>query len=139
MTQVSNATVLSIFAVLQIAGTLLFAWMGVYADKDFFLLLGNVVCAFGAGVWVVMLLEEQGNPTWVTVFLVLGALSLYAVGVLFNKYRTEGIDDSDSDSDAGEEDVADAKGKHAIVAAGAQKDGKKAGAAPGAALRRRKK
>lgn len=98
----SQGTILSIFAILQVLGTLAFAWLGVYTSKDFFLLLGNIVCAFGAGVWVFMLLEEGGNPTWITVFLVLGCLSCYSVIVMFGKYRREGID-SDSDSDEGEE------------------------------------
>lgn len=113
----SQGTILSIFALLQVLGTLLFAWLGVYGEKDFFLLLGNLVCLLGCGVWVVMLLEENGNPTWITVYVVLGCVSVYAIAALFHKYRREGVEEDDSESE-GEEDetqaltkTSDAKGR----------------------------
>jgi hypothetical protein len=65
----SQATAMSLFAVLQLFGSVFFAWLGIRADKDFFLLLGNVVCAVGAVVWCVMLSEEDGNPSYVSLFV----------------------------------------------------------------------
>jgi hypothetical protein len=138
---VSQGAILSIFAILQILGTLGFAWLAVYSSKDFFLLLGNVVCAFGACVWVFMLLEEEGNPAWIATFTVLGCLSAYAVVVLFKKYRSEGLDsDSEAeDSDAdGEPDARRAQRQLATTTANSAvlRDKKRPDAA---AARRRKK
>ena len=62
---ISQATAMSLFAVAQVFGSVFFAWLGVRAEKDFFLLLGNLVCAIGAIVWCVMLEEEEGNPSYV--------------------------------------------------------------------------
>ncbi len=62
---ISQATAISLFAILQLLGSIFFAWLAIRADKDFFLLLGNVVCAIGAVVWCFMLTDEEGNPTYV--------------------------------------------------------------------------
>jgi hypothetical protein len=138
---ISQGTILSVFAVLQICGTLGFAYLGMYTSKDFFLLLGNVVCAVGAGVWVLMLLEEEGSPSWITAFIVLGCLSVYAVVVMFNKYRREGLDsDSDDDNDAAEDEGSQPQQQLAKAAASAtdvvHRDKKRPDSA---AVRRRKK
>jgi hypothetical protein len=41
---ITQATALSIFAIAQVIGSVLFAWLGIKAERDFFLLLG-CVCA----------------------------------------------------------------------------------------------
>jgi hypothetical protein len=46
----------------------------------------------------------RGRCSWVAVFAMFGCLSAYSVWVMFNKYRAEGIDDSDSDSDDDDDD-----------------------------------
>jgi hypothetical protein len=68
----SQATAISLFAILQVLGSVFFAWLAIRADKDFFLLLGNVVCAIGAVVWCFMLTDEEGNPTCVSVCVCVG-------------------------------------------------------------------
>lgn len=96
----TNAQALSIAAVIQTLGSLLFIWLGTRGEKNFFLFVGNLVCVIGCIVWVIMILEEEANMTWATFFGCLAIVNAYAFYQQFELYRTTGIfDDSDSDTD----------------------------------------
>jgi len=93
----------SILAVACTAGTMFFSAMGITAQRDFFLLLGNVACIFGNGIFIFAL--GMGNPTWQTYFAMLTVLSMYATYRLYKKYQRFGCDDDD------DEEVVEADGE----------------------------
>lgn len=87
----------SILAIACSAGTMFFAAMGITANHDFFLLLGNVACAFGNSIFIFALGAD--NPTWQTYFALLSLLSIYATYRMYRKYQRYGCDDEEDDDD----------------------------------------
>lgn len=90
---------IAILAVGCSLGTAFFAALGLTAKHDFFLLLGNVACVFGNGVFIVAI--GDGNPTWQTYFGALTLLSAYTTYRMFLKYQRFGCDDDDDEEEDG--------------------------------------
>jgi hypothetical protein len=110
-------------------GTLFFGTLGIRADRDFFLVMGCMCCAFGDAVFAYYLWEQQpgagsgdegdgdgavgsvwggGNDTMVTVYLVGCAYAAYGLLCQLNEYRLHGLHDDDEEAEA--EAEAEAEG-----------------------------
>lgn len=96
----TTGTILSYAAIFQTLGCAFFGSFGIRSDRDFFLLLGNVCCVAGCVVWILMLHDEDGSPTWMTWFACLACFNSYATYIVFDNYRKFGCtSDSESDGD----------------------------------------
>jgi membrane protein implicated in regulation of membrane protease activity len=87
----------SILAVCCSIGTVFFGALGITANHDFFLLLGNVACAFGNAIFIFALGAD--NPTWQTYFALLSLFSLYSTYRMYRKYQRYGCDDDEDDEE----------------------------------------
>ena len=86
-------------------GSLFFGFVGIRADKDFFLMLGLICCIFGDIGFTFFLMDQEGetnNETMITIFVLLTLMCFYAGWVQWWKFRTEGCGD-DEDVDGGED------------------------------------
>lgn len=121
---------MSLAAVLLTAGTVFFSALAIYAERDFFLMLGLVACVAGNCAFAFYLWEQgvEGESTDALLanFGCMVLLSLYAMWVQFEQWREYGVDAQDAEE--GEEDGEEAA---AVVAAPAAKQ-------PGDPVRRRK-
>ena len=63
-------------------GTLFFSFLGLRAEKDFFLVLGTMCCALGDFVFAYFLHDQQGlnNETFIAGFVAMGCVAVYAMG-----------------------------------------------------------
>jgi len=121
---------ITVGAVMQIGawglalGTLFFGTLGIRAERDFFLVMGCMCCAFGDLVFAYYLWEQPasasddgsgeevvgsvwggGNDTMVTVYLVAAAYALYGLVRQLNEYRLNGfMDDEDEEGEEEEEE-----------------------------------
>ena len=100
-------------------GSLFFGALGVRAERDFFLVLGLVVCVFSNFGFAVFLADQKvsgddeddtsifpvkSNETAVTVYILLGCLCIYALYCQLSLYREHGCGD-DEDAEEEDEDV----------------------------------
>ncbi|CAE7021093.1 unnamed protein product [Symbiodinium sp. KB8] len=99
---ISTQTLVNIITVALVLGTWFFWWTSITAERSYFLLLGTFCCALGNAVFGVMIIEEQGNVTWGTLFLCLVLPALHGLYAQFLRYRREGVF-SDSDEEEGED------------------------------------
>lgn len=100
---INTNTVVSIISVALVLGTWFFWYAGVAGERSYFLVLGCFCCALGNAIFGVMIVEEQGNPTWGAGFACLTLAALHGLYVQFQRYRREGVfSDSDSDDEEGE-------------------------------------
>ena len=120
---------MSLAAVLLTAGTVFFSALAIYAERDFFLMLGLVACVAGNCAFAFYLWEQGVEGEFTDALLAnfgcMVLLSLYAMWVQFEQWREHGVDAPDAEE--GEEGEAAA----AAVAAPAAKQ-------PGNPVRRRK-
>jgi hypothetical protein len=104
------AQAMSIAAVLLTAGTLFFSALALFAERDFFLMLGLVACVAG-NVAFAFYLWEQGvegefTDALVANFGCMVLLSLYAICAQFEQWREHGLDAALEEGDAEEEEGA---------------------------------
>ena len=92
-------------------GSLFFWFLGVHADRSFFLVLGSLCCAGGNVLFANFVTDQGGSSTVATVYVCLAMGNLYALYCQFVKYRRQGVLDSDEDEDGEQEE--DGQGQHA--------------------------
>ena len=98
-------TMASLLAVACTAGTAFFGAMGITAKHDYFLLLGNVACTFGNGLFIFAL--GEGHPTFQTYFVLMTLFSVYATYRVYGKYQRYGCDDDEDVEDDDEDEAAE--------------------------------
>jgi hypothetical protein len=102
------AGAMSMAAVLLTAGTLFFSSLALYAERDFWLMLGLVACVAG-NVSFAFYLWEQGvegeyTDALVANFGCMVLLSLYAMWVQFEQWREFGLGEPEDEEVDGEEE-----------------------------------
>ena len=70
-------------------GTAFFAFFGIKAERDFFLVIGLICCAVGNVTLAWFLAEQEGkhNETFIALYALLTLLSLYALYCQLDQYR----------------------------------------------------
>ena len=115
----SGVTIVSYMALVTILADLLFLYLGLYAPRNFFLLMGNMLCVAANCVFVMMLAEQQGNDYWLVGFVALAIANTVGTLSVLKKYKEQGCaSDSDSEDEdgysegEGEGDEGEADEKH---------------------------
>ena len=129
------AQAMSVAAVLLTGGTVLFSALAIYAERDFFLMLGLVACVAGNAAFAFYLWEQgvEGEFTDALVanFGCMVLLSLFAIGVQFEGYRELGMGEEE-DKEGGAMEEATPRAPAARLIKGAPAD------PPASQVRRRK-
>lgn len=98
----SGVTIVSYMALVTIVADLLFLYLGLYAPRNFFLLMGNMLCVAANCVFVMMLAEQQGNDSWLVGFVALAVANTVGTLSVLKKYKEQGCaSDSDSEDEDG--------------------------------------
>lgn len=91
-------------------GTFLFAWLGIWLQRDWFLMMGLLACILGNVAFTTYLWEQgvpgERNDTVVALFCCLTMLTLYAVYCQCVEWYEEGPVVDESDVLEGEEERA---------------------------------
>lgn len=103
----SGVTIVSYMALAIMLGSAFFFYFGIYAPRNGFLLVGNMLCVAANVVFVMMLVDQQGNDTWIVAFAAMALANTYSTLVVLKKFKEEGCgDDEDSDAEDSEAEAA---------------------------------
>lgn len=100
-------------------GNAFFGFLGLRAEKDFFLMLGLVCCVMGNVGFVMFLMDQEGeanNETFVTIYILLTIFALYAMYAQWSRWREEGCAEEDDEEEEPAEDEAAAQQRMAAAA-----------------------
>lgn len=101
-------------------GNAFFGFLGLRAEKDFFLMLGLVCCVMGNVGFVMFLMDQEGeanNETFVTIYILLTIFALYAMYAQWSRWREEGCaEEDDEEEEEPAEDEAAAQQRMAAAA-----------------------
>jgi hypothetical protein len=99
MVEITNATLMTTAALALILGTLLFASLGIAAERDFFLVLGLAAIIVGNGGFALVLWDASAvkNDEHAALFLCLCAFACFALRAQLQKFAEHGFADEDVD------------------------------------------
>ena len=106
----SGVTILSYMALAVMCGSAFFLYLGMYAPRNGFLLLGNMLCVAANVVFVMMLVEQEGNDTWIVCFAAMALANTYSTLCVIKKYKEQGCGSDSGSDDEGEEGDSEAEG-----------------------------
>ena len=99
---------MTLAAVLLSLGTFFFSALGIFAERDFFLMLGLVACVAGCGAFAFYLWEQgvtgEATDALVANFMCLLLLSLYAISCQFEGWREHGLASGEEEDGVVEEE-----------------------------------
>lgn len=62
-------------------------WAGINLERNAFLLVGNMLCIAGCVIFIMMIIDMEGNPNYIPVFGILALYNAYSTIQLIVRYR----------------------------------------------------